>query len=217
MTESSAPASNTSPGFYDRHILPYLLDLLCGIKPIHRQRQKVVPLAQGRVLEIGIGTGLNLAHYDKARVTRIVGLDPGLEMHPLARKRLQKAQLDVELVGLSAEKIPYDDGAFDTVLVTYSLCTIPDPVAALREMRRVLKRGGTLIFCEHGIAPDAGVRRWQQKLTPTWSKIAGGCHMDRDIPALLREAGFATQDLQTMYLPGPRILTYNYWGTATAA
>ena len=137
-------------------------------------------------------------------------------MHPLANKRLQQSGLAVELVGLSAEKIPYDDGAFDTVLVTYSLCTIPDPVAALKEMRRVLKPRGMLIFCEHGLAPDASVQRWQHRLTPMWSKIAGGCHLDRDIPALLQQAGFESKDMETMYLPGPRPLTYNYWGTAVA-
>lgn len=208
----SSPAS-----WYERHILPYLIDLACGIGPVQQQRDKVVPLAAGRVLEIGIGTGLNLRHYDAARVGKIVGLDPGVEMHRLARKRLQGTGLDVELVGLSAERIPFDDASFDCVLVTYSLCTIPDPVAALKEMRRVLKPGGRLIFCEHGQAPDAGVRRWQDRLTPVWSKFAGGCHLNRNIPELLQTAGFKSLDLQTGYLPGPRPLTFNYWGTAVAA
>ena len=202
--------------WYERHVLPYLTDLACGVKPIRRQRRKVVPLARGRVLEIGIGTGLNLEHYDKARVEKIVGVDPALEMHRLARKRIASAGLPVELVGLSAEKIPFEAGSFDTVVVTYSLCTIPDPLAALAEMRRVLKPGGKLIFCEHGLAPDPSVRRWQERLTPLWSKIAGGCHLNRDIPALLKEAGFRSGDMETMYLPGPRPLTYNYWGTAEA-
>ena len=202
--------------WYERHVLPYLTDLACGVKPIRRQRRKVVPLARGRVLEIGIGTGLNLEHYDKARVDKIVGVDPALEMHRLAGKRIAKAGMPVELVGLSAEKIPFEAGTFDTVVVTYSLCTIPDPVAALGEMRRVLKPGGRLIFCEHGLAPDPSVRRWQDRLTPLWSKVAGGCHLNRDIPALLKEAGFRSTDMETMYLPGPRPLTYNYWGTAEA-
>jgi ubiquinone/menaquinone biosynthesis C-methylase UbiE len=202
--------------WYEKHILPYLLDKACGIDPVSRQRQKVVPLAEGRVLEIGIGTGLNLPHYDHARVRQIIGLDPGTEMHRLARKRLAQTGLQLELVGLSAERIPYDDASFDTVLVTYSLCTIPDPVAALCEMRRVLKPGGRLVFCEHGRAPEASVQRWQDRLTPLWSKFAGGCHLNRDIPALLAEAGFRSADLQQMYLPGPRPLMYNYWGTAVA-
>jgi ubiquinone/menaquinone biosynthesis C-methylase UbiE len=206
-----------SENWYERHVLPWLIDLACGIRPVRRQRRKVVPLARGRVLEIGIGTGLNLEHYDPSRVQKVVGLDPGLQMHRLARKRLARTTLAVELGGLSAEKIPYPDASFDTVVVTYSLCTIPEPVAALREMRRVLRPGGSLVFCEHGRAPDEGVRRWQDRLTPYWKKIAGGCHLNRDIPALLAQAGFRCTDLETMYLPGPRPLTFNYWGTAVAA
>ena len=203
--------------WYERHVLPWLVDLACSVRPVRRQRRKVVPLAKGRVLEIGIGTGLNLEHYDKARIERLVGLDPGLEMHPQARRRSRRAAIEVELVGLSAERIPYDDGSFDTVMVTYSLCTIGDPLSALKEMRRVLRPGGRLIFCEHGRAPDARVRRWQERLTPLWSTLAGGCHLDRDIPRLLAQAGFRSDDMQQMYLPGPRPLTYNYWGTAVAA
>lgn len=204
------------PNWYERHLLPWLLDLVCGSGPFSRQRRKVVPLATGRVLEIGIGTGLNLAHYDKAHVGEVVGLDPGVDMHPLARKRARAAGISVQLVGLSAERIPFDDGAFDTVLVTYSLCTIPDPLAALREMRRVLGPAGRLIFCEHGLARDAPVRAWQHRLTPGWSKMAGGCHLDRDIPGLLVAAGFRISDLQTGYLPGPRAFGYNFWGVAVA-
>jgi len=203
--------------WYERHVLPWLVDIACSVQPVWRQRQKVVPLAQGRVLEVGIGTGLNLEHYDQARIEKIVGLDPGLEMHPKARRRSRQAGLEVELVGLSAERIPYDDRSFDTVLVTYALCTIADPLAALKEMRRVLKPGGRLVFCEHGLAPDASVRRWQARLTPLWARVAGGCHLDRDIPGLLKAAGFRSVDIEQMYLPGPRPLTCNYWGTAVAA
>jgi ubiquinone/menaquinone biosynthesis C-methylase UbiE len=202
--------------WYERHILPWLVDFACSVRPVWRQRRKVVPLARGRVLEIGIGTGLNLEHYDKGAIKKIVGLDPGVEMHPLARKRSRLAGIDVELIGLSAERIPYEDRSFDTVVVTYALCTINDPAAALKEMRRVLEPGGCLIFCEHGRAPDASVRRWQRWLTPVWSKLAGGCHLDRDIPALLEQAGFRSTDMRQMYLPGPRPLTYNYWGSAVA-
>lgn len=204
------------PGWYERHVLPYLIDFACGMKPVREQREKVVPLAHGRVLEVGIGTGLNLAYYDKAKVERVVGLDPALEMHRLARKRMKSAGLEVELVGLSAERIPLEDAGFDTVLMTYTLCSIPDPVAALKEMRRMLKPGAKLVFCEHGASPDPSVRRWQDRLTPLWSKIAGGCQLNRDIPALLEQAGLRCDDLQTAYLPGPRPVTYNYWGTAAA-
>jgi len=187
------------------------------MKPIRRQREKVVPLASGRVLEVGIGTGLNLRHYDKSRVSAIVGVDPAAEMHPLAAKRIARAGLDVRLLALSAERIPLEDASFDTVVATYTLCSIPDAVAALREMRRVLKPGGRLLFCEHGRAPDASVRRWQERLQPYWGPLAGGCHLGRDIPALLVEAGFACPQLQSMYLPGPRALSYNYWGEAVPA
>jgi len=202
--------------WYERHVLPWLVDLACGVPVVRRQRQKVVPLARGRVLEVGIGTGLNLAHYDKARVQAIVGLDPGVELHPLARRRNRIAGLELKLIGSSAERIPCDSRSFDTVLVTYSLCTISDPLAALREMRRVLKPEGHLLFCEHGRAPEASVRRWQDRLTPAWARLAGGCHLNRDIPALLVQAGFDAVELQQMYLPGPRAFTYNYWGTAVS-
>jgi ubiquinone/menaquinone biosynthesis C-methylase UbiE len=208
---------DVSESWYDRHILPYLIDLACGMKPVRQQREKIVPRAEGRVLEIGIGTGLNMRHYDKAKVAKITGLDPALQMHRLASKRIAKARLDVELLGLSAERIPIDDASFDCIVVTYTLCSIPDPAAALSEMRRVLKVGGRLLFCEHGRAPDESVRRWQDRLTPYWKKIGGGCHLNRDVPALIAEAGFACRDLQTMYLPGPRPLTYNYWGEAVPA
>jgi ubiquinone/menaquinone biosynthesis C-methylase UbiE len=203
--------------WYERHILPGALDYACGLPMISRQRQLVVPLAQGRVLEVGIGTGLNMPYYDNRRVTHITGLDPALQLHPLARERIAQAGLDVELVGLSAEQIPRPDASFDTVLVTYTLCTIPDPLAALREMRRVLAPGGRLLYCEHGRAPDASVQRWQERLQPLWGKLAGGCHLGRDIPALLQEAGFALPDLHTRYLPGPRPFTFHYWGVALPA
>lgn len=199
---------------YETHALPWLLDWACGVRPFSRQRDKVVPQARGRVLEIGIGTGLNLSHYDRSQVSELIGLDPGTELHAKARRRARESGLSVELVGLSAERIPYPDASFDTVLVTYSLCTIPDPVAALKEMRRVLRPDGRLLYCEHGLAPDDDVRQWQRRLTPAWSAVAGGCHLDRDIPALLRAAGFRLPDLQTMYLPGPRVFAFNYWGTA---
>lgn len=202
--------------WYDRHLLPRLLDLACGGKPIRRQREKVVPQAEGDVLEVGIGTGLNMPFYQRARVRRIVGVDPALQMHPLALKRIAQAGLPVELVGLSAERLPLSDASFDSVVCTYTLCTIPDPVAALRELARVLRPGGRLLFSEHGRAPDASVRRWQERLQPVWGPIAGGCQLGRDIPALLEAGGFQAQ-VQSRYIPGPRFASYHYWGEAIVA
>ncbi|MCC7269502.1 MAG: class I SAM-dependent methyltransferase, partial [Rhodocyclaceae bacterium] len=173
----------SSGGWYERHVLPYLIELACGTKPVGRQRGKVIPQARGRVLEIGIGTGLNLPFYDASRVHAIVGVEPSLRMHRLALKRSRAAGLPVEIVGIGAERLPLADRAFDTVVSTYTLCTIPDPVAALREVRRVLAPGGRLLFSEHGRAPDESVRKWQSRLQPVWMKFSGGCRLDRDIPA----------------------------------
>lgn len=202
-------------GFYERHVLPALTDKVCGARTIDRQRAKVVPRARGRVLEVGVGTGLNLKHYDRAAVERLVALDPGL--HPLARSRAEALGLPLEPLALSAERIPADDGSFDTVVVTYTLCTIPDPVRALREMRRVLAPGGQLLFSEHGLAPDAAVARTQRLLDGPWSVFAGGCHLDRDAETMLHSAGFRCGELDRLYLPGPRFFNYHSWGRATPA
>ncbi len=208
----------TSPSsWYERHVFPRAMDIACGLPAVGRQRDLVVPLAQGRVLEVALGTGRNLRHYDKSRVTQLVALEPALQMHPLARERAAEAGLELELVGLSAERIPLPDASFDTVLLTYTLCSIADPAAALKEMRRVLKPDGRLLYCEHGRAPEASVRRWQERLQPMWGPLAGGCHLGRDIPALLRAAGFRLSDPHEGYLPGPRPFTYHYWGAALPA
>jgi ubiquinone/menaquinone biosynthesis C-methylase UbiE len=207
--------SPTPQSWYDRVVLPHLLDLACGVKPIARQREKLIPLAQGRVLEVGIGTGLNMPFYDPTRVTSIVGVDPALAMHRLARRRIERAGLQVELVGLSAQSLPLPDRSFDSVVCTYTLCTIPDPLAALAEMRRVLMPGGRLLFSEHGLAPDESVRRWQARLQPLWGRFSGGCRLSQDVPALLKAAGFDPV-VQSRYLPGPRFLSFHYWGQAQA-
>lgn len=204
-------------GIYERYVLPHIIDLACGVGPVARQRQKVVPLARGRVLEVGLGSGLNLAFYDAGKVEKLWGLEPSEGMNAKAARRVAKAPFEVELIGLPGEEIPLDDASMDTVVVTYTLCTIPDPVAALRQMRRVLRPGGELIFCEHGAAPDQAVRRWQDRINRAWGKISGGCNVNRAIPDLIAEGGFAIKDLETMYLPGPKSLTYNYWGTAGRA
>jgi ubiquinone/menaquinone biosynthesis C-methylase UbiE len=201
-------------GWYDDRILPKLVDLSCGTKPFNKQRQKVVPLAAGDVLEIGFGGGLNLPYYDRDHVRKVWGLEPSAGMRKRARKRLATTDIDVELVALPAEEIPLLDNSVDTVLVTYTLCTIADISAALAGMRRVLKPDGRLLFTEHGRAPDIGVRRWQDRLNSGWKKVAGGCNMNRDIAGTIEDAGFSLVEDNRMYIPGIRIMSYHYWGTA---
>ncbi|MGH6871683.1 MAG: class I SAM-dependent methyltransferase [Rhizomicrobium sp.] len=205
-------------GFYDRHILPRFLNAAMGTKPIRYQRKKVVPRAEGRVLEVGFGAGHNLPFYDAAKVTHLWALEPAAEMRARAAERVAASPIELEFIDLPGEQIPLDAGAADTVLITYTLCTIPDVMKALSEMRRVLKPDGRMIFCEHGEAPDEAVRKWQRRLTPAWKAIGGGCHVGRPIPKLIADGGFRVERMETMYLPGtPRFAGFNYWGDAVKA
>lgn len=200
---------------YDKYCLPHLVNYVCGLKPIVRQRQKVVPLAEGKVLEVGMGGALNLPFYDPGKVDLVWGLEPSEGMRRLAGKKLQKSPIEMRWLAAPAGKVPLDDESVDTVLLTYTLCTISDWRAALQQMRRVLKPEGRLIFCEHGAAPDENVRRWQARLTPCWKRIAGGCHLDRPIPEYIEEGGFRITGVDSAYLRGvPRIAGFNYWGSA---
>ena len=201
-------------GWYDDKVLPRLVDLACGSKPVRKQREKIVPLAAGDVLEIGFGAGANLPYYDRREVRKLWGLEPSEGMRKLAANNLANTDLDIELIDLPGEQIPLADKSVDTVLVTYTLCTIPDARAALSGMRRVLKPGGNLLFCEHGVAPDRSVVRWQRRVNPLWSRIAGGCNINRDIPRMIGDSGFDIVEDNRMYIPGPRITSYNYWGVA---
>ncbi|ARS50613.1 class I SAM-dependent methyltransferase [Ectopseudomonas hydrolytica] len=201
-------------GLYDRHILPHLIDFACGMGAVMKARSQIVPLARGRVLEIGIGSGLNLGFYDAQRVEVVVGVDPSAEMQALARERAARCQVPVEMIALELGQIQAADASFDDIVCTFTLCTIPDAIAALGEMRRVLKPGGRLLFCEHGLAPDLPVVRWQKRLTPLWKPLAGGCHLDRDIPALIEAGGFHIREMSTGYLKGPRPMTHVYRGWA---
>jgi ubiquinone/menaquinone biosynthesis C-methylase UbiE len=203
--------------FYEDRVLPHLIDCACSTKPNRKQREKVVPLAHGDVLEIGFGSGLNLPHYDAGRVRKIWALEPSEGMRRKAIPALEKSGLDVEFIDLPGEDIPLENDSVNTVLVTYTLCTIPDVDAALEGMRRVLKPGGSLIYCEHGMAPDEEVRRWQDRLNGAWRRFSGGCNMNRDIPALIRNAGFDLDVDERMYIPGIRMLCYNFWGQASAS
>ncbi len=201
-------------GIYGKYVLPRVVHFTCSLRPTMRQREKVVPLARGDVLEVGIGSGLNLPYYDPRKVSRLWGLDPSREMTARAREAARSAELPVQFIESPADEIPLDDGSVDTILVTYTLCTIPDTEPALREMARVLRADGLLVFCEHGAAPDRGVRRWQDAVNPVWKRLGGGCHLNREIPALIERGGFTVTNLNTMYLPGWRPATFNYWGTA---
>jgi ubiquinone/menaquinone biosynthesis C-methylase UbiE len=204
-------------GLYSKYILPKVVHLACSTKPTMRQREKVVPLAKGRILEIGIGSGLNLPYYDVSKVTKLWALDPSPEMTKLAERAARSVHFDVEFIDLPSEEIPLENNSVDTVLITYTLCTIPDPQPALREMARVLRAGGELVFCEHGAAPDSSVRRWQDRLNPIWRRLGGGCHLNRAIPDLIGQGGFRISRVETMYIPGWRPACFNYWGTATHA
>jgi len=179
-----------------------------------KQRKKLIPRATGRVLEIGIGSGLNIPFYDAKKVDHLWGIDPSPEMWSIARKNARENHLDAEFMEASAESIPIENHAADTVVMTYTLCTIADVHAALGEIRRVLKPEGKLLFCEHGEAPDENVKLWQRRLNPIWGKLGGGCHLNRPIPRLLEECGFSSDDLQTMYIPGWKPASFNYWGSA---
>ena len=199
---------------YETYCLPHILNIVCGLKVIQKQREKVVPFAQGRVLEIGMGSGLNLPYYDAEKIELVWGLEPSEGMRKKAQKKLKHAPFEVRWLDVPSEEIPLDDASVDTVLLTYTLCTIPDWHKALQQMRRVLKPGGELIFCEHGEAPNERVRRWQERINPLWGKIAGGCHLNRPIPRFIEEGGFKIQTMKSQYLPGPKFAGYNYWGTA---
>ena len=200
-------------GLYDKYILPKFLNCACGSKPINYQRQKVVPLAKGKVLDIGIGSGLNIPFYNSDKIDKVIGIDPSHELIELAKGLANDSKASIELVIGSAESIPYPDNFFDTVLVTYTMCTIPNVAIANKEMWRVLKDDGRLIFCEHGLAPDKKISKWQNRIDPFWGKIAGGCHLNRDIQKLITDAGFSFESLDKMYIPStPKFAGYNYWG-----
>jgi len=201
-------------GFYETRILPHLINLACGAGAIRDQRRKLVPLAEGRVLEVGMGSGLNIPFYDPSKVDLVWGLEPSEGMRRKARKNLAKAPFEVRWLDRPGEEVPLDDDSADTVLLTFTLCTIPDWLTALRQMRRVLKPGGKLIFCEHGLAPDENIRKWQERLNPIWKKIGGGCNLNRNIPELIRQGGFDIRELESDYVDSPGVAGYVYWGVA---
>lgn len=203
---------------YDRYVLPRFLACACSSPPITRQRAKIVPKATGRVLELGIGMGLNLSFYDPYLVSEVIGVDPAAELRALAMAAPRPEGLKVRVDEGTAEALPFDGASFDTVVCTFTLCSVHSPMTALAQARRVLKPGGRLLFCEHGGAPDADVAKWQGRIEPVWKRLAGGCHLTRPVSAAITQAGFKLDWLETMYLPKtPRFAGWNEWGAAQVA
>jgi ubiquinone/menaquinone biosynthesis C-methylase UbiE len=200
-------------GFYQDQIVPLLINLSMRQKNLVPYRNRVVPAAEGRVLEIGIGSGLNLPFYS-SDTRQVIGLEPSAKLLAMTRRSGRAASRRVEFIEGSAETIPLERGSIDTVLTTWTLCSIPAVSEALREMHRVLKPGGRLLFVEHGRAPEANVQWWQDRLTPIWKRLGGGCHLNRAISALIEDAGFQFERIETGYMRGPRPMTFMYEGSA---
>lgn len=204
--------------FYDDRVLPLCINAACGTRAIAAERRKVVPLARGRVLEVGMGSALNLPFYDPDKVEWVWGLEPSAGMRRKAQANLARSAVDVRWLDLPGEQIPLEDQSVDTVLLTFTLCTIPDWHAALAQMHRVLKPDGQLLFCEHGLAPDPSVQRWQNRINPLWKKLCGGCNINRPTTQALESGGFRITELSNAYLPQtPRFVGYLYRGQAVPA
>jgi len=203
-------------GFYQERILPHAIDMACSAEPIMEVRKRIVPQCVGTVLEVGAGSGINFGLYDPSQVTKVWALEPSLGMRRRASKRWTKAPgIEVAWLDFPGEQIPLGDGSVDTVLLTYTLCTIGDYQQALQQMHRVLKPGGQMLYCEHGLAPDSGVRKIQDFLTPFWKLLAGGCHLNRPIVDCIQEAGFEIQYNEEAYLTKlPRFAGFTYSGRA---
>jgi ubiquinone/menaquinone biosynthesis C-methylase UbiE len=203
---------------YEKYLLPRFINCACGVRVVARQRKKIVPEASGDVLELGIGPGHNLSFYDPLRVRKVSAVEPSDEMRAMAQAAPRPEGLKVELLSGVAEALPFADQSFDSIVCTYTLCTVADPQATLREARRVLKPGGAFLFCEHGLSPDPKVQRWQKRIDPLWKRLAGGCHLSRPVAKTIEAGGFKIERLDSRYLPGsPRFAGWNEWGRATAA
>ena len=199
-------------GFYEKYLLPKLLNAIMKSPGISYLRKKQVPLATGKVLEIGIGSGLNIPLY--AKDVQVTGVDPSEELQSYARELAADSGIDVNFIARGAEEIPLADNTFDSAVVTWTLCTIPDPMSALLEIKRVLKPEGKLLFVEHGAAPEPEVIKWQNRVDPLWSSLAGGSHLNRRPDQMIVDAGFRFEEIDRGYIEGPRIMTYNYRGIA---
>ena len=201
---------------YENYVLPKMLDCCCSTKPISYQRKKIVPEASGTILEIGIGSGLNIPYYKKSKINKVIGLEPSEQLCKMAKKTADDNNFSIDFLVNGAEEIELPSDSIDTILLTYTLCSIPEPYRALKEIMRVMKSDGRILFCEHGIAPDEVVQKWQNRINPLWGKLFGGCNINRDIPNILKNGGFKINSLDKMYLPStPKIVGYNYWGEAS--
>ena len=201
---------------YENYVLPKMLDCCCSTKPISYQRKKIVPEASGTILEIGIGSGLNIPYYQKSKINKVIGLEPSEQLCKMAKKTADDNNFSIDFLVNGAEEIELPSNSIDTILLTYTLCSIPEPDIALKEIMRVMKSDGGILFCEHGIAPDDVVQKWQNRINPLWGKLFGGCNINRDIPNILKKGGFTINSLEKMYLPStPKIVGYNYWGEAS--
>jgi len=199
---------------YEEYFLPKLLDFCCGMEGFQNKRSQIVPLAHGRILEIGIGSGLNFDHYNFDKVEEIIGVDPAVSSVAMARSRSSQYNSKISFIESSAESIDLPSNTFDCVVIGYSLCTIPDPLKALAEARRLMKPEGSLFFMEHGLAPEQNIQKWQHRLTPGWKKIGGGCNLNRDIENLISISGFEFKSLSKKYIKGPKIAAFQYYGEA---
>jgi ubiquinone/menaquinone biosynthesis C-methylase UbiE len=197
---------------YSRFVLPRVLDFAMKYEELTELRAKAIPEARGIVVEVGIGSGLNLPFYSPATVSKLYGVDPSAELLAMTQEKIAGVKFAVTLINQPAHRIPLDDQSADTVVLTWSLCSIQNPVATLAEIRRVLKHDGQLIFVEHGLSPDVQVQSWQNRLTPLWRHLAGGCHLNRKMDDVIRSAGFSITKLETRYVAGPKPLTYMYSG-----
>ena len=201
-------------GFYSRYILPTLIQWACSNGASEARREMIVPQAKGRVLEIGIGSGNNLPYYDDSKVSHLTAIDPLEELWKKRNVDLTQLSFDVKYIKGTAEQIPAGDATFDTVVTTFTLCSVDDIHGTLKEIHRVLKPGGKLLYSEHGKSPDRGTEQWQNLINPLWRRVSGGCNLNRAIPNLMEQHGFMTADLTTQYMPGWKLTSYNYWGSA---
>ena len=199
---------------YEKYFLPKLLDCCCGMEGFQKKRAQIIPRVTGRVLEIGIGSGLNFDFYNFDKISEVIGVDPAVRSVAIARSRASNLHSKISFIESTAESIDLDSSTFDSVVIGYSLCTIPNPMQALAEVHRLLKPGGSLFFMEHGLAPEPNVQKWQNRITPIWKKFAGGCNLNRDIEELILAGGFKFKDLKKKYIRGPKIASFLYYGEA---